>query len=83
MPSRVFDRVEYQASRKAPTRDDDLAWVMSIIDDAKKHPMSPAQLEAEEKALNEYGARKARKHKLTDEDVVRIIHESRARPDAS
>jgi metal-responsive CopG/Arc/MetJ family transcriptional regulator len=73
----------YQASRQKPNPDDDMAWVMSIMEDAKKHPMTQAQFEAEDKLLNEYGARKARNRKLTDEDVVRIIHESRAERNAS
>jgi metal-responsive CopG/Arc/MetJ family transcriptional regulator len=73
----------YQASRQKPNPDNDLAWVMGIIEDAKKHPMSPARLEAEDKLLREYGARKARSRKLTDEDIVRIIHESRAERNAA
>jgi hypothetical protein len=51
---------------------------MRIAKDAKEHPMTPAQLAAEDRFLNAYRSRKARSHKqLTDDDVVRIIHESR------
>lgn len=73
----------YQASRQAPNPDDDLAWVMNIIEDAKKHPMTPAQLASESKYLNAYGSRRARGQNLTDQDIVRIIHESRAERNAS
>lgn len=68
----------YQASRRTERIHDD-EWVARIFQEARENPMTPAQIEAEDEVLGEYGARQARKFNVKEEDVVRIIHESRAR----
>lgn len=52
---------------------------LRTLQQANKHPMSPEDLGAEDKRLRQYGARQAKKLGIREQDVVRIIHESRAR----
>jgi hypothetical protein len=61
----------------------DLARIASILAEAKRKPMTEKDLRAEEKRLMEYGARQSKKLGIKERDIVRIIHESRARRTAS
>lgn len=56
-----------------------MATIMRIIDDAKRHPMSQAEAEALDAELRAFGAKQAKKLGIKERDIVRIIHESRAR----
>lgn len=70
----------YQRYRIQRTGFDD-QWVLDLVREAKEQPMTPEELEAESKALAEYGAQRAKAlgyDTLTDDDIVRIIHEHRA-----
>jgi len=58
-----------------------MEWITRIIDEAKKNPMTPSQLRAEERSLARDESKYARPD-LTDEDFVRIIHEHRAKRNA-
>ena len=53
--------------------------VTQIIEEAKKHPMSPAELRAESERLMKYGARQAKKVGIKERDIPRVIQESRSR----
>jgi hypothetical protein len=53
--------------------------LMQIIEDAKKNPMTPRELAAENARLMAYGARQAKKAGIKERDVLRVIHESRSR----
>src|ERR1700694_397798 len=72
----------YQSYRKQRDQDDD-RWVMQLIADAKReeaeHPMSVAEMLAENDRLTRYGERQAKKLGIKSKDVDRIIHASRAR----
>jgi metal-responsive CopG/Arc/MetJ family transcriptional regulator len=74
----------YQASRQKPKRmaDDDDA-IIRMFHEARENPVTQAQFEAEDRLLNEYGARQAAKRGIKESDVVRIIHESRTRRETS
>ena len=56
-----------------------LKTVKEIIEGAKKHPMSPAGLRAENERLMKYGERQAKKVGIKERDIPRVIHESRSR----
>ena len=59
----------------------DDAWIRNVVREVKAQPMTPEELEAESKALAEYGEQRAKElgyDTLTDDDIVRIIHEYRA-----
>jgi hypothetical protein len=74
----------YKESQIEPVDWDDEDSVMRFMLEAKKTPMTPAEMEKEEKRLMQYGARQAKRLGITrDEDIVRIIHESRARRNAA
>ena len=62
---------------------DDLASILRIIADAKVNPLSPEELAAEDKRLMAVGAAQAKKVGSKERDVVRVVHESRARRSAS
>lgn len=62
---------------------DDLASILRIISDAKSNPLSPKELGAEDRRLMKIGAARAKKVGIKEGDVVRIVHESRARRSAS
>jgi hypothetical protein len=50
---------------------------------AKRNPLSPEDLIAEDRRLAAYGARQAKKLGFKEEDAVRLVHESRKRRPAS
>lgn len=62
---------------------DDLASILRIIADAKMRPLTPRELAAEDRRLMAVGAAHARKVGSKERDVVRVVHESRARRSAS
>jgi hypothetical protein len=53
--------------------------VTKIIEDAKRNPMTRAELRAENAKLMAYGARQAKKAGIKERDIPRVIHESRTR----
>ena len=53
------------------------------IAEAKRNPLAPEEILAEDKRLAAYGARQAKKLGFKERDTVRMIHESRARRNAS
>lgn len=61
----------------------DLASVLKIIAEAKTNPLSSKELAAEDKRLRAIGAAQAKKVGSKERDVVRVVHESRARRSAS
>jgi metal-responsive CopG/Arc/MetJ family transcriptional regulator len=71
----------YAASRRTQPEPWEIQQMMRIIAEAqsqqKEQPLTPAQLRAESKRLARGTAKYARPD-LTEEDVVRIIHEHRA-----
>jgi len=82
------DKVAFRVSGRSITivpegtaRDEDypLDTVMRLIKEAKKNPMSRAELRAENARLMAYGARQAKKAGIKERDIVRVIHESRSR----
>jgi hypothetical protein len=50
---------------------------------AKRNPLSPEDLVAEDRRRAAYGARQAKKLGIKEEDAVRLVHESRKRRPAS
>ena len=69
---------QYQKSHEIPDELTD-EWIMQLFAEAKANPMTPEEIEAEEKHLARYGARQAKNLGIkSDEDIVRIIHEFRA-----
>ena len=82
------DKVAFRVSGRSITiipegtsRDENypLDTVMRLIKEAKKNPMSPAELRAENARLMAYGGRQAKKAGIKERDIVRVIHESRSR----
>jgi len=61
----------------------DLASILRIIAEAKVNPLSAKELAAEDKRLMAAGAAYAKKASSKERDVVRVVHESRARRSAS
>lgn len=61
----------------------DLASILRIIAEAKANPLSETELGAEDKRLMRVGAAQAKKVGSKERDVVRVVHESRARRSAS
>jgi hypothetical protein len=47
--------------------------------DAKKNPMTRDEFLAEERRLARFGASQAKRLRIGEDDIVRIIHEFRAR----
>ncbi len=85
---RTGDRIEFKVSGRVinivpkPLAADEKycpKTVTEIIEDAKKHPMSPAELRAENERLMKYGARQAKKAGIKERDIPRVIHEARSR----
>lgn len=62
---------------------DDLASILRVIADAKTNPLSGKKLAAEDRRLMAIGAAHAKKVGSKERDVVRVVHESRARRRAS
>ncbi len=73
----------YAASRRAQPDRGDLQWIARIIGEAKRNPLAPEEILAEDKRLAAYGAHQAKKLGFKERDTVRMIHESRARRNAS
>ena len=58
--------------------------IRGLLEFAKKNPLTPKELAAEQKRLMKFGASQAKRLGIiTDADIVRIIHESRARRSAA
>jgi metal-responsive CopG/Arc/MetJ family transcriptional regulator len=78
---RVYQR--YRTQREQEER----RWVDQLVAEAKReqreHPLTRKELLAEERRLARYGAGKAKKLGVSEGDIVRLIHESRARQNAS
>lgn len=53
--------------------------VMRLVKEAKRRPLSPAEAKALDAELRTYGAQRAKTTGIKERDIVRIIHESRAR----
>ena len=82
---RSGDRIEFKVSGRmitiVPTVNDEYITprVTKIIEDAKRNPMTRAELRAENAKLMAYGARQAKKAGIKERDIPRVIHESRSR----
>ena len=84
---RSGDRIEFQVSGrvisivpKPPAEYEYTPKIfMQIVDDAKKNPMSRAELRAENARLMAYGAQQTKKTGIKERDIPRVIHESRSR----
>jgi Arc/MetJ-type ribon-helix-helix transcriptional regulator len=73
----------YATSRRTRTGCGEFQWVARVIGEAKRNPLAPEEITAEDKRLAAYGARQAKKLGFKERDTVRMIHESRARRNAS
>jgi|SRR5271157_178392 len=73
----------YATSRRTRSDRGDLRWIARTIGEAKRNPPAPEEILAEDKRLAAYGARQAKKVGFKERDTVRMIHESRARRNAS
>ena len=73
----------YATSRRTRTGRGDLQWIARTIGEAKRNPLAPEEILAEDKRLAAYGVRQAKKVGFKERDAVRMIHESRARRNAS
>jgi bifunctional DNA-binding transcriptional regulator/antitoxin component of YhaV-PrlF toxin-antitoxin module len=83
---RIGDRIEFQVSGrvisivpKLPADEYSPKAINRIMDEAKRNPMSRAELLAENAKLLAYGARQAKKAGIDERDIPRVIHESRSR----
>jgi hypothetical protein len=54
-------RMRVTRSRRTPTGRGDLQWIDRIIGEAKKNPLAPDEIIAEDKRLAAYGACQAKK----------------------
>jgi metal-responsive CopG/Arc/MetJ family transcriptional regulator len=72
---------QYSAGGKRARND--LAALLEIVADAKRHPLSATELAAEDRRLMRVGAAQAKKVGSQERDAVRVVHESRARRRAS
>jgi hypothetical protein len=68
---------------KTPSADYPSETVTRIIKEVKESPMNRQQLAALDAQLTAYGAKQAKKVRIKERDIPRIIHESRARCRAS
>jgi Arc/MetJ-type ribon-helix-helix transcriptional regulator len=73
----------YTTGRRTRTGRGDLQWIPRVIGEAKRNPLAPEEIIAEDKRLAAYGACQAKKLGSKERDTVRMIHESRARHDPS
>ena len=73
----------YATSRRARIDPGEPEWIARIIGEAKENPLAPEDISAADKRLAAYGARQAKKVGFKERDTVRMIHESRARRNAS
>jgi bifunctional DNA-binding transcriptional regulator/antitoxin component of YhaV-PrlF toxin-antitoxin module len=77
---RSGDRIEFQVSGRVIRIVPKLSAVVNrIMDEAKRNPLSHAELRAENAKLMAYGARQAKKAGMEERDIPRVIHESRSR----
>ena len=85
---RIGDKIEFQVSGHvikivpkplADEKEYSSKTVEQILVDSKKHPMSRAELRAENARLLAYGSRQAKKAGIRERDIPRVIHESRSR----
>ena len=76
---KVSGRVITIVPKVQPGDEYSLEAVTQIIEDARKNPMSPRKLAAEDARLMAYGARQAKKAGIKEGDIPRVIHESRSR----
>jgi len=60
-----------------------LVTLLLLLGEAKRNPLAPEAILAEDRRLAAYGARQAKKVGFKERGAVRMIHESRARRDAS
>ena len=81
MSELVREALRHYKSRRIEEQRD-LSWVNRLVREAKREqkeqPMTPVQLLAEDSSLTRAEAEYARPD-LTEDDVVRIIHEYRAK----
>lgn len=65
--------------KEAPGEDFSLETVLRIIKEEQENPMTEAEGRALGRELQAYGAKQAKKLGIKEGDIVRIIHEHRAR----
>lgn len=82
MSELVREALRHYQARRVGAEPEDMQWILRVIEEAKKNPMTPAELRAESESLAAYGARQAKKLGAKEKDVVRLIHQSRARSKA-
>src|ERR1035437_6252295 len=73
MSELIREALRHYKARRTGTEQDDLQWVMRIIEEAKRNPMPPEELQAESESLAAYGARQAKKLGIKESDVVHLI----------
>ena len=84
---RSGDEIEFKVARggvikivpKVPPPDYTPELVRQIMEEARKNPMSRRELAAEDARLMAYGAGQAKKLRIKESDIPRLIHESRSR----
>ena len=81
----IRDRLEFEVSGRvirivpqSPAGHLASDFVMQIIEEAKKNPMTASELATENARLMAYGARQAKKAGIRECDVPRVIHDSRS-----
>jgi len=84
---RIGDKIEFQVSGHVikivpkPSAGEEKyssKTVEQILTDSKEHPMSRADLRAENARLLACGSRQAKKAGIKERDIPRVIHESRS-----
>jgi hypothetical protein len=83
MSELIGEALKQYQDRPARSEGDDLRTVIRIIEEARKNPMSPEELRAENARLMAYGARQAKKAGIKERDIPDVIHASRASRRAS
>jgi bifunctional DNA-binding transcriptional regulator/antitoxin component of YhaV-PrlF toxin-antitoxin module len=84
---RSGDLIEFQVSgrvisiipKRSPEEHRSAETVIQIVNEARKGPLSRAELRTENAKLMAYGARQAKKAGIEERDIPRVIHESRSR----
>jgi metal-responsive CopG/Arc/MetJ family transcriptional regulator len=82
--NRTMSELLREAFRHYRTREDrrasdEFASIYRMIADVKNNPLSPTELEVENRRLMKVGAALGKKAGIREREVVRVIHESRAR----
>ena len=72
-----------KGSERETNRSAERLSIARAVASAKRNPLSPEDLIAEDRRLAAYGARQAKKLDIKEEDAVRLVHESRKRRPAS